>query len=445
MTAAELKQMWAEAQAAAAPSRAAASLVQYVREEGGADLDELRELLTEEGVEPALQLDLLASLVDAGAIREGDGDEYLPGAAASASLSTDAEGHEHKGKGPGGGQFTSQGGGGDAAPAAPPKRAPKPKAPKALPSPYVFGDRVERTSAIYPPDDKLPPEISGTVAHLTPEQAGAVRHYTGQGYIRINRALRSGTDPAALPEEDQATLRGVRSALAAAPELPHAITAWRGLGLDSQAQAQFLAGCEAALKGKTAVEMRGITSTSLNPAIASGFGDVRLEIRAKKGMYINSVSTTPGEREFLIDHGAKYRVVGIKEVPFGGGRKRKVIQMEQILGDSVSLGWGLRAQAPSRQEGEPDRFTATDPAEFVFTDEPAGAPEYEPDESAAGEGRANLSLDEGDRSPVESADSLVDEIIDRGAAAGVAVSDEIRERVRQLAREAAKKACPRTN
>lgn len=79
MKIAELAMWWREAQEHARPQIAARKVLEYMQENDEADLEELRELLTDEGVEPALQLHVLANLVDQGYLREGESDNYFLG------------------------------------------------------------------------------------------------------------------------------------------------------------------------------------------------------------------------------------------------------------------------------------------------------------------------------------------------------------------------------
>ena len=84
MNLAELSKWWQEAQQSAVPQQGARAVLDYVTQEGEADLDALREVLTDHGVSPALHLGILSSMVDQGYLTEQDGDHglsYTPGAA----------------------------------------------------------------------------------------------------------------------------------------------------------------------------------------------------------------------------------------------------------------------------------------------------------------------------------------------------------------------------
>jgi hypothetical protein len=245
----------------------------------------------------------------------------------------------------------------------------KAKAAKPAKSPHVFPDGKPRMSNLYPSDDKLP-ELTATVANLTPEQKGAVNAYSGGYYRALNQSLRTG---APLSPQSQQVYDGVRSAIAAAPPLKDAVTAWRGVKLEGDQARQFMAGMEGALKSKQPVEMKGLISTSLSPGTAADFGSVVMEVRATHGIYVNPVSTVKGERELILDHGTKFKVVGIKDIPFGGGgNKRKVVQLEQIMPEKEQA----QTHAESDSQGPIDpaapagdnkgRFAADSLDGFVF-------------------------------------------------------------------------------
>lgn len=100
MNVAQLAQWWNEAQEAASPDKAARAVLDYVNEHGEANLDELRELLTDQGVEPELHLWILASLVDQHYLRDSDGDAYYPGSAMPAKQAEKFEDGEYHGPTP---------------------------------------------------------------------------------------------------------------------------------------------------------------------------------------------------------------------------------------------------------------------------------------------------------------------------------------------------------
>lgn len=89
---------------------------------------------------------------------------------------------------------------------------------------------------------------------------------------------------------------------------------------------------------------KAFTSTSFSPAVAHSFAEygrktdsIIMEIKPKnKGLDLSAIAGNFEEQEFLIDHGARFRFVGAKEVPMevrpGSKRITKVTvhQFEEI-------------------------------------------------------------------------------------------------------------------
>src|SRR5215471_728919 len=103
MNLAELSKWWQEAQANAVPQQGARAVLDYVTQEGEADLDALREVLTDHGVGPALHLGILSSMVDQGYLTEQDGPHglsYTPGPANAGGVGPESAPEEEKDKRP---------------------------------------------------------------------------------------------------------------------------------------------------------------------------------------------------------------------------------------------------------------------------------------------------------------------------------------------------------
>jgi hypothetical protein len=256
-------------------------------------------------------------------------------------------------------------GGGEAA-------SPLTKPAKRAKSRYVFPDKKPRRSNLYPPDDQLP-ELTATAAGLSPAETKAVKDYSSGYYLALNQALRSG---AALSPKSREVYDGLKAALDRAPALSEPVTAWRGINLPADQSRQLFANMEAARTSGEPVEMRGMISTSLSPGGAVDFGSVMLEIRVGKGLYINPISTAKGERELILDHGTKFRVLGIKDIPFGSGGTRRMVQLEQVVaarqhaerffeddGDASRGEGGNEVSLPADPR---NRFAADSLEEFVF-------------------------------------------------------------------------------
>ncbi len=88
------------------------------------------------------------------------------------------------------------------------------------------------------------------------------------------------------------------------------------------------------------VRIPAIKSTSLRPDCSYGGGDIKLEIRARSGLWVEGDSQLSGhghsEAEVLQGHNVRYRVRGIYDVKdFGDGTKwgiyaKKIVVLEEV-------------------------------------------------------------------------------------------------------------------
>ena len=92
------------------------------------------------------------------------------------------------------------------------------------------------------------------------------------------------------------------------------------------------------LEPNRVVRMDGFNSTSTDPGRYSSYGksDVLMEIRPKRGAYIDRLSATPGEQEFLMRDGIQLRFIAKKDVELPGGRTRTVYQFEEVTDAPVA-------------------------------------------------------------------------------------------------------------
>jgi hypothetical protein len=128
-----------------------------------------------------------------------------------------------------------------------------------------------------------------------------VKRYTTNAYRSINSALRKGG----------ALTGDMRAMSEAMPYTTKQFTVFRGCG-DEPGRSLTI---DAFKVGKKFEDL-GFMSTAVTPE--SAWRGVKLIIDlppGTKGMYINSVSSCPGEMEYLIDAGTQFRVVSVKEGP----------------------------------------------------------------------------------------------------------------------------------
>ena len=160
----------------------------------------------------------------------------------------------------------------------------------------------------------------------------AIKDYSGSYSSKINPKLRSGEK---LDKEDQEKVDAINRGIALAGELPKPITVWRGLSDEGE---NFKIDKYEKMIGQT-VRLDGFQSTSVDPGIAAKYSygpkTAVLEIKTKHGIYLDdNTSIFANEKEFLMGHGWKYKVVGVerdaKMVEDGKIVNRNIIQLELL-------------------------------------------------------------------------------------------------------------------
>jgi hypothetical protein len=179
---------------------------------------------------------------------------------------------------------------------------------------------------------------AAVAARATPEDRAALDAYTAEApdspvnYRRLNAAARDCPDTldCLTPEQRGALAR--LDALARSNPLSEPVMAYRGIQVGSQRD-EFLARAQAAADSGGLLQLHGVGSSSLDPQVGGGFGagSVVFEIRAKTGAYVDAVSKVAGEKEFLLPHNGRYRVVGVQRGQrFRGADTAAVVQLEEV-------------------------------------------------------------------------------------------------------------------
>ena len=159
----------------------------------------------------------------------------------------------------------------------------------------------------------------------------AIDSYTTSLSYRINAKLRAN------PNEIDAEAKLIASSIDKAAEFEKEIPLYRGLNprtspeFDNERVINFFK----ENVGKT-VQMAGFQSATIDPNSAtlanfSRNNGVVMEIKTKKGLAIAGKSQSKGEKEVLLGHNWKYKVLGITQKTFktdNGPFKRTVIRME---------------------------------------------------------------------------------------------------------------------
>ena len=173
------------------------------------------------------------------------------------------------------------------------------------------------------------------IKDLTLTEKTAIREYTDLSYLSINNQLianpRALKKPLAgqFDEWEIADARKINTSILKSPDPPPPDLVWRGMADRSWDD----------YKEGEVFQLNGFQSTSLEPSVAHIFAELGqgtvFEIRPAKGLYIKQISEVKSEYEFLLPHGAKYRVVARKEVKIvidEGERSAimRVIQVEMV-------------------------------------------------------------------------------------------------------------------
>ncbi len=145
-------------------------------------------------------------------------------------------------------------------------------------------------------------------------QSGALSGYTDHLYKGVNENLRSGQTLDAMSEGTRHNVRAIDAAIRAYPEHVPPLTSYRGVKRSTPEKlAGTEAGLHAALATGEAITMGGFTSSSLDPFVALGWGQIVLEMTSPRGAYLGDRSARPSEKEVLHAHGEKFRVTGFRD------------------------------------------------------------------------------------------------------------------------------------
>lgn len=159
------------------------------------------------------------------------------------------------------------------------------------------------------------------INNLDTMEDASVTHYTGSGYLTINGMLRGTYKP---DNDYKESVKGyiadidsaIKKSVLKNPVIVHRYGSSKLFGIGNpptDAELKGLIGAEFMDKGftSTAVGRRGVklgNSIGMNIKIPAGKG---------RGGFIGKASTHPGESEFLLKRGAKFRITGISKNEYG--------------------------------------------------------------------------------------------------------------------------------
>ena len=203
---------------------------------------------------------------------------------------------------------------------------------------------------------------------LSKSDRGAFTAYTNSNYKTINKVLRQQPvlDHPSHGVKTRKWAVRIHDALSKFVPAPTPITSYRGLATSSLTKLRKIeAALTAALKSGSPLSVYGFQSSSLDPAFAAGWtkeGGAVLEIKSRRGVYIGSLSNKAGEYEVLHNHGAAYKVTGVRDAKYqlrsGAIRTLPTYTLEEI--------------EPNR--ANPDPAQSAQPADARFGWDPAMHP-----------------------------------------------------------------------
>jgi hypothetical protein len=163
------------------------------------------------------------------------------------------------------------------------------------------------------PNRGLPDQARPT---LHEHEARAIKGYTIYAK-ELNASLRSGDK---LSEMDGKIHEGLTSAFGRAKDFKEPVNVYRGMRLPASDQGAFIKRItEAHAKGEE-ITIPGYMSTSTSQKEAKAFATaynfpvrVVLEVKAKRGLDLQSFSYVPEQKEFLLDHNSKFTVGSVKK------------------------------------------------------------------------------------------------------------------------------------
>jgi hypothetical protein len=163
------------------------------------------------------------------------------------------------------------------------------------------------------PNRGLPDQARPT---LHEHEARAIKGYTIYAK-ELNASLRSGDK---LSEMDSKIHEGLTSAFGRAKDFKEPVNVYRGMRLPASDQGAFLKRITEAHARGEEITIPGYMSTSTSQKEAKAFATaynfptrVVLEVKAKRGLDLQSFSYVPEQKEFLLDHNSKFTVGSVKK------------------------------------------------------------------------------------------------------------------------------------
>ncbi len=211
----------------------------------------------------------------------------------------------------------------------------------------VAGNRPDYVGKPIPdrvkPPDHLVKQAKEFLPTLSKKAKVMIEAYTSDGYIDLNEDMRKCPPDYKCLDDSQIEMYGaIESAIEKAPAFVEPVPVYRGIGsLKPEIREQLLQTFQNSLDSGQPCQLNCITSTTVDPGRMGMFLDnprpdrsMAFHIVARKGLYVDPISFSEGEREVIMSAHARYKVVGIADARYErsyGAVTHKVVYLEQIV------------------------------------------------------------------------------------------------------------------
>ena len=173
------------------------------------------------------------------------------------------------------------------------------------------------------------------IKNLSPSEKEAVTAYTGIDYEAVNKAMRAcPPNFECVQGKERKSMLNIEKALELAKPLKQPVTVYRGIDVSLELAETILAEAETAREYDDIFQMSSIISTSLEADTAAAFttkkSSIVFHIQARRGLYVESITRSKGEKEFIQSAKTRYRVVGTAYAQDVSSYERNVIYLEEV-------------------------------------------------------------------------------------------------------------------
>lgn len=162
---------------------------------------------------------------------------------------------------------------------------------------------------------------------LTDSERAAIGHYTFSGFQDLNpQMIKHPNQHHRLTEPNKKLLSELESAIGKAGQLPKPINVNRSIYLTPKASAAMVRDIEKKQSRGEELQFPSVASTTLHQPLEPEEGGIVFRIKAKSGIYADPLSANKKEKEILLSHKAKYKVLSVEPATTGG----HYVSLEQL-------------------------------------------------------------------------------------------------------------------